>query len=194
MHRRAREVLDRLGIAVPLDVPVASLSVAQQQFVEIAKALLLEARILVLDEPTATLTPSEVEHLFKVMRDLRAAGVAIVFISHHLEEIFEICDRITVLRDGQYVGSRDVKDTTTDQLVEMMVGRRIENSFPPKPGAFPNAKVVLEVEEVQLRRGAQFHRSICGKVRFSVSRVLSDRDEPRRCFRCLARIQPRAAR
>ncbi|WP_410218986.1 sugar ABC transporter ATP-binding protein [Paracoccus sp. (in: a-proteobacteria)] len=153
MRRRAQEILQRLEVDLPLDIPIARLSVAEQQFVEIAKALSLDARILVLDEPTATLTPAEVEHLFKVMRELRAAGVAIVFISHHLEEIFEICDRITVLRDGEYVGSCDVADVTTDRLVEMMVGRRIENSFPPKPAPDPAAKVVLEVEEVQLRRG-----------------------------------------
>ncbi|AMY69389.1 sugar ABC transporter ATP-binding protein [Frigidibacter mobilis] len=153
MRRRAQEILRRLEVDLPLDVPIARLSVAEQQFVEIAKALSLNARILVLDEPTATLTPAEVEHLFKVMRELRAAGVAIVFISHHLDEIFEICDRITVLRDGEYVGSCDVADVTTDRLVEMMVGRRIENSFPPKPAADPGARVVLEVEELQLRRG-----------------------------------------
>ena len=153
MRRRARKILDDLGIAVPLDVPVARLSVAQQQFVEIAKALSLDASILVLDEPTATLTPSETEYLFKVLRELRSASVAIIFISHHLEEIFEVCDRITVLRDGEYVGSCDVSKVSIDDLVEMMVGRRIENSFPPKPAAAPNRKTVLEVEEIQLRRG-----------------------------------------
>ncbi len=152
MRRRADELFRDLDVDLPLDRPVASLSVAEQQFVEIAKALSLDARILVLDEPTATLTPSEVEHLFKVMRELRAAGVAIVFISHHLEEIFEICDRVTVLRDGEYVGSSDVGDLDTDRLVEMMVGRRIENSFPPKPEPVLGAPVVLQVEEVQLRK------------------------------------------
>ncbi|MFN6987365.1 MAG: ATP-binding cassette domain-containing protein, partial [Rhizobium oryzihabitans] len=105
MRKRAAEIMSRLAVDVPLDVPVHRLSVAQQQFVEIAKALSLDARILVLDEPTATLTPSETEHLFKVMRELRRQGVAIIFISHHLEEIFEICDRITVLRDGELIGS-----------------------------------------------------------------------------------------
>jgi len=152
MRERARTILQRLGIAIPLDVPVARLSVAEQQFVEIAKALSLEARILVLDEPTATLTPGEVEHLFKVMRELRRQGVAIVFISHHLEEIFEICDRITVLRDGSFVATCAVADTDTDRLVEMMVGRRIENSFPPKPTDI-GTEIVLECEEVQLRKG-----------------------------------------
>ncbi|MGC5254469.1 sugar ABC transporter ATP-binding protein, partial [Escherichia coli] len=88
----------------------------QQQFVEIAKALALDARILVLDEPTATLTPGEVEHLFKVMRGLREQGVAIIFISHHREEIFEICDRITVLRDGAYIGTCAVSEVDQARL------------------------------------------------------------------------------
>ncbi|SFC34878.1 sugar ABC transporter ATP-binding protein [Tropicimonas isoalkanivorans] len=153
MRRRAQEILQQLDVDISLHLPVASLSVAEQQFVEIAKALSLDARILILDEPTATLTPSEVEHLFKVIRELRKKGVAIVFISHHLEEIFQICDRITVLRDGEYIGTCNVSDVDNDGLVEMMVGRRIENSFPPKPGIAPDAARVLEVEEVQLKRG-----------------------------------------
>ena len=153
MRRRAGEILDRLGIEIPLTYPVRDLSVAEQQFVEIAKALSLEARILVLDEPTATLTPSETKHLFMVMRELRKQGVAIIFISHHLEEIFEVCDRITVIRDGEYVDTCKVTDVTNDRLVEMMVGRRIENSFPPKPAPGSDARVMLEVEEVQLAKG-----------------------------------------
>ncbi|WP_180900789.1 sugar ABC transporter ATP-binding protein [Martelella soudanensis] len=153
MRQRAREILRRLDVDLPLDVPVGRLSVAEQQFVEIAKALSLNARILVLDEPTATLTPSEVEHLFKVMRELRSQGVAVVFISHHLEEIFEICDRITVLRDGEFVATCRVANVDHDRLVEMMVGRRIENSFPPKPEPRPNAPMRLEVKEIQLRKG-----------------------------------------
>ncbi len=158
MHKRAGTIMRQLGVDVPLDVPVYRLSVAEQQFVEIAKALSLEARILVLDEPTATLTPAEVEHLFKVMRELRRQGVAMVFISHHLEEIFEICDRITVLRDGSFVGSCAVADVNNDRLVEMMVGRRIENSFPPKPAVRPEAHVVLDVEEIQLKKGGPVSR------------------------------------
>jgi ribose transport system ATP-binding protein len=153
MRERAAEIMALLGIDIPLTVPVRSLSIAEQQFVEIAKALALEARILVLDEPTATLTPAEVEHLFKVMRGLRSQGVAIIFISHHLEEIFEICDRITVLRDGELVGSCAVSDVDQARLVEMMVGRRIENSFPPKPTIDTAAPIVLDVEEVQIAKG-----------------------------------------
>ena len=152
MRQRANEIMRQLAVDVDMDVPVNRLSVAEQQFVEIAKALSLNARILVLDEPTATLTPSEVEHLFKVMRELRKQGVAIVFISHHLEEIFEICDRITVLRDGEFVGACAVSDVDNDRLVEMMVGRRIENNFPPKPATL-SGPAIIEVEKVQLKKG-----------------------------------------
>jgi ribose transport system ATP-binding protein len=158
MRKRAAEIMGRLAVDVPLDVPVHRLSVAQQQFVEIAKALSLDARILVLDEPTATLTPSETEHLFNVMRELRRQGVAIIFISHHLEEIFEICDRITVLRDGELIGSCLTSEVDNDRLVEMMVGRRIEASFPPKPQLDPSAAKVIEVEELQLKKGGPVSR------------------------------------
>ncbi|WP_417258835.1 sugar ABC transporter ATP-binding protein [Celeribacter sp.] len=152
MRARASEVLNKLGVEVSLDVPVAELSIAEQQFVEIAKALSLDARVLVLDEPTATLTPSEVEYLFRVMRELRSQGVAIVFISHHLEEIFEICDRITVLRDGEYVDTCEVNAIDTDRLVEMMVGRKIESNFPPKTISNPNARIVIDAQEIQLHK------------------------------------------
>ena len=93
-------------------MPIRESRWPQQQFVEIGKALSLEARILILDEPTATLTPAEAEHLFAIMRELKQQGVAMIFISHHLEEIFEVCDRITVLRDGQYVGMTEVAQPT----------------------------------------------------------------------------------
>ena len=158
MRKRAAEIMQRLGVTIRMDVPVHRLSVAEQQFVEIAKALSLDARILVLDEPTATLTPTEVEHLFKVMRELRRQGVAIIFISHHLEEIFQICDRITVLRDGEFVGSCAVSEVDNDRLVEMMVGRRIEHSFPPKPAREPAAPVLLDVEQLQLKRNGPVSR------------------------------------
>jgi ribose transport system ATP-binding protein len=158
MRRAAAEIFGRLGVAIDLSVPIRELSVAQQQFVEIGKALSLNARILILDEPTATLTPAEAEHLFTIMRDLKQQGVAMIFISHHLEEIFEVCDRITVLRDGQYVGMTDVAKTDVSRLVEMMVGRRIENSFPPKPALPADAKAVLEVNALQLHKDGPINR------------------------------------
>jgi ribose transport system ATP-binding protein len=158
MRRAAAEIFVRLGVTIDLSVEIRELSVAQQQFVEIGKALSLNARILILDEPTATLTPAEAEHLFAIMRELKQQGVAMIFISHHLEEIFEVCDRITVLRDGQYVGVTEVAHTDVGRLVEMMVGRRIESSFPPKPTLRSDAKVVLDVNALQLQKDGPVNR------------------------------------
>jgi ribose transport system ATP-binding protein len=154
MKRKAQEIFDKLDIDIDLAVEVGQLTSAQQQFVEIGKALLLDARILILDEPTATLTPNEAEHLFSIMRDLRRRGVAMIFISHHMEEIFQVCDRITVLRDGVNVGVAETTGITQEQLVEMMVGRKLENNFPAKPVlTAPYArKLALEVEAIQITR------------------------------------------
>ena len=152
MRERAAALCDRLGVDIDLSCPVQHLSVAQQQFVEIAKALALEARLLILDEPTATLTPGEAELLFDVMRELKRQGVAMIFISHHLEEIFEVCDRITVLRDGANVGGMATAHSDLDQLVEMMVGRKLANSFPPKPEYAQGQEIVLDVKRLRLAR------------------------------------------
>ncbi|KEZ76344.1 sugar ABC transporter ATP-binding protein [Salinisphaera hydrothermalis] len=146
MMAEAYELFDRLDIDIDPEIQVHRLSVADQQFVEIAKALSLNARVLVLDEPTAPLTPTEVERLFKIMRRLREGGVAMVFISHHLEEIFQVCDRITVLRDGTYVDSCAVTETDHDALVEMMIGRKVDNIFPPREPRNTNAPILLEAE------------------------------------------------
>ncbi|AKZ65036.1 ribonucleotide-diphosphate reductase subunit alpha [Herbaspirillum hiltneri N3] len=160
MRRRAEAIFRRLGVTIDLSMEVRRLSLAQQQFVEIGKALSLEARILILDEPTATLTPAEAAHLFTVMRELKRLGVAMIFISHHMEEIFEVCDRVTVLRDGAYVGSAEVVATTVDDLVEMMVGRRLQNTFPPKTAArmSTSMRTAMDVRAIQLRRDGPVNR------------------------------------
>ncbi|WP_416359854.1 sugar ABC transporter ATP-binding protein [Burkholderia ambifaria] len=158
MRCAAARIFARLGVSIDLDAPLRTLSVAQQQFVEIGKALSLDARILILDEPTATLTPAEAEHLFAIMRELKRQSVAMIFISHHLDEIFAVCDRITVLRDGQYVATTDVARTDVEQLVRMMVGRRLESSFPPKPVRAADAPAVLEVDALQIERDGPVNR------------------------------------
>ncbi|WP_431224984.1 sugar ABC transporter ATP-binding protein [Serratia sp. L9] len=150
MRAKAINIFKRLSVVLDMDVPVEQLSVAQQQFVEIAKALSLDARILVLDEPTATLTPGEAEHLFSIMRDLQLLGVGMVFISHHLEEIFQICDTITVLRDGEYIATVPSADTDIDRLVEMMVGRKVEQAFPVRNSQHDRSERILEAT---LQRG-----------------------------------------
>jgi len=152
MKDLASAVFARLGVAIDLAAEVRHLSIAQQQFIEIGKALSLEARILILDEPTATLTPQEAGRLFDVMRELKQQGVAMIFISHHMDEIFEICDRITVLRDGHYIGMSEVSAIDGERLVEMMVGRKLESNFPPKPAAPVSAPIALEARRVQIER------------------------------------------
>jgi len=147
--RRARELFERIGVPVPIDVPCGRLTVAQQQIVEIAKALSLDARIIVMDEPSATLTPQEVAHLFVIIRELKSQGIGVIYISHRLDEIDAIADRVTVLRDGQHIGTRPAADVNREQLIEMMVGRKIDNEFPKHASEIGAARLVVK----DLRRG-----------------------------------------
>ncbi|MCB9945077.1 MAG: sugar ABC transporter ATP-binding protein [Geminicoccaceae bacterium] len=150
MRRRARELLTSLDIHdLDPDVIVGSLSVGNRQRVEIAKALSHDARILIMDEPTAALTEHDVERLFGIVRLLRERGVGIIYISHRLEEIFLLADRVTVLRDGQYVATKPVSETSHDDLIEMMVGRRIDQLFPKIE--VPVGEPVLQVENLVRR-------------------------------------------
>ena len=129
MERESVEILKRVGLEISPSVPVRSLSVAQQQMVEIAKALSLNARILVMDEPSSSLTDSEVERMFAIMRKLKREGVGIIYISHKMKELFEITDRITVIRDGSYIGTIQTSEADMDQLVHMMVGRELTSYY-----------------------------------------------------------------
>jgi ABC-type sugar transport system ATPase subunit len=130
MAEKMGSILRSLHIAIPVDEKIKNLGMAQKQMVEIAKALTFESRILILDEPTASLTQEEVDALFAIIRGLREAGGSVVYISHRLEEIFALCDRVTVIRDGRYISTRRVTDTTKDQLVADMVGRSMDNYYP----------------------------------------------------------------
>ncbi len=146
LHRRATALLATLGITLNISLPVDSLSVAHQQMVEIAKALSLDAHVLILDEPSAVLTPAELQSLFALLRQLRARGTAILYISHRLEEIFELADRVTVLRDGRHISTRPIADVTRDGLIREMVGRTLDEEFPPRASAPGN--VALRVRDL----------------------------------------------
>ncbi len=150
LHRRAAEALERLGIDLDLRALVKNLSVAQRQMTEIAKAVTTEARIIVMDEPSATLTLRELAHLFDLVRTLKGQGVSVIYISHRLEELFEIADRVTVLRDGRHVITASVKDVTKDQLVKYMVGRELTGDYPRRARA--PGREVLSVRGLS-RRG-----------------------------------------
>jgi len=130
MHKKARELLESLGSDLDPSTPVGSLSAAQQQIVEIAKALSIDARVLIMDEPTAALTKREAGELYGIMKQLKAKGTSIIFISHRLEDIFEVADRTTVLRDGRKVGTWIVSEVSEKELIRAMVGREIDQLFP----------------------------------------------------------------
>lgn len=150
MRRKTQVLLDELHLPLDPKQPVAGLGVAQQQMVEIAKALSLDARLLIMDEPTSALTDTEIKQLFTVIRRLKARGVAVVFISHHMEEVFEICDRGTVLRDGEFIATVDLAGVTEDAIIRLMVGRNLEQQYPKAPAR--RGEEALRVEHLN-RRG-----------------------------------------
>ncbi len=144
LNRDAKGLLARVGLTIAPQTRVRQLSIAQQQLVEIARALSRSARVIVMDEPTATLTTAEQRILFATIATLRGAGVGLVFISHHLEEVFEVCDRITVLRDGAAVDTRPVGDWNEASLIQAMVNRPIEALFPERNAVL--GEVMLDVQ------------------------------------------------
>jgi ribose transport system ATP-binding protein len=147
LREKAKNVLDSLGFGhIPANKVVSELSVAHQQVVEICKALARESSVLILDEPTAVLATSEAEQLFKLLEDLRAKGVAIVYISHRLEEIFKLSDRITVMKDGTYVGTYETSTLDDKKLVNLMIGRTLESYFPARETHI--GETLLKVENI----------------------------------------------
>lgn len=150
MKALAEAQFERLSVDIPLNSEAGACSVGQQQMIEIAKALLTDTKVIIMDEPTSALTEREIQKLFEVIESLKKDGVSIVYISHRMEEIFAICDRITVMRDGRTVDTKDIPDTSFDEVVKKMVGRELTERFParnPSPG-----KVVLEVKHAS-RKG-----------------------------------------
>jgi ribose transport system ATP-binding protein len=145
-NTKARELLERVGLEINPDRLVSSLTVAQQQRVEIAKALAIDAKVVIMDEPTATLAEKEIEELFDVIRNLSSRGIAILYISHRLDEIFRIADRVTVMRDGKVVKTEPASELDEERLVRLMVGREVGNLY-PKPET-EIGEVVLRVEGI----------------------------------------------
>lgn len=153
MYAESRALFDRLGVELDPRRPARGLSIADQQIIEIAKAISLDAALLIMDEPTAALSGVEVDRLFAVARSLRDEGRAIVFISHRFEEVFDLCDTVTVMRDGDYVSTKRLADTTVDSLVAEMVGREVAELFPKTEAEI--GEVVLDVRD--LSSVGQFH-------------------------------------
>ncbi|HYP59664.1 MAG TPA: sugar ABC transporter ATP-binding protein, partial [Thermomicrobiales bacterium] len=146
MNREVDALLRPLGVSFTATTPVRGLSVADQQMVEIAKALSQDARVLIMDEPTASLSAREVERLFAIVRRLREQGVAILFVSHRLDEVAALSDRVTIFRDGGYVITAPTSELSTDQIIRHMVGRRLDSLFPKEDAEI--GEVVLSVREL----------------------------------------------
>jgi len=150
MNVRAAELIARVGLRVPVTTPVARLTAGQMQMVEIAKALLTRARIIIMDEPTSSLAVAESEQLFKIIRQLKADGIGIIYISHRMQEVMDLADRITVLRDGRYVGDLQRAEATHDKVVAMMVGRELSNQYFPEKHQRSSNEVMLEVKDLRV--------------------------------------------
>ena len=146
MRKRTREIFEELDVHVDPKAIMSTLPVSQRQMVEIAKAVSYNAKVIVFDEPTSSLTEAEVEHLFRIINMLKERGCGIIYISHKMDEILRISDEVTIMRDGQWVATRHAKDLTMEEIIKLMVGRELPNRFPPKdnkPG-----EVILEVEHL----------------------------------------------
>ncbi|MCM3024462.1 sugar ABC transporter ATP-binding protein [Bacillus ginsengihumi] len=146
MKALANKVLNQLDISLPFDRIAGSCSVGEQQMIEIAKTLMLEAKVIIMDEPTSALTEREIRSLFKVIHSLKKTGVSVVYISHRMEEIFEICDRITVMRDGKTIDTKAIEETSFDEVVKKMVGRDLEDRFPSRTAVLGD--IVFEVKNL----------------------------------------------
>ena len=146
MYDDTKRIFDELDIDIDPRVKVGTLSVSQMQMIEIAKAFSYDAKIVIMDEPTSSLTEKEVNHLFKIINKLKDKGCGIVYISHKMEEIFQLCDEITILRDGQWVATQPLEGMTMDQIIGMMVGRELTQRFPEKTNQ--PKEVILEVEHL----------------------------------------------
>lgn len=147
MLRETKSIFEQLRIKINPQQKIGLLSVSERQMIEIAKAVSCNARIIVLDEPTSSLTESEVEHLFSIIRTLRQQGVAVIYISHKMDEIFSIADEVTVMRDGRWIMTSNVADITRDRLISSMVGRDFSSMFPPKKNK-PSNEIVLKVRNL----------------------------------------------
>ena len=148
IYQKAEEVIDRMHIELNLESLAEELSIADRQLVAIARALATNAKILIMDEPSAPLTSAEVESMFEVVELLRKQGVSIIYISHRLEEIYRLSDRIVVIRDGEYVKTLITKDSHVEELIQLMVGRELTESYPPRGDCIKEDDVLLELKDV----------------------------------------------
>ena len=193
MHKKAKEVMASLGQDVDPTKPAGNFGMGVQQMIEIAKAVLINAKMIIMDEPTSSLGEKEVEQLMKTCRDLKARGIGIVFVSHKLEELFELCDRVEVIRDGEFIATKPIDQWDNDSLITAMVGRSLDNQFPKEFGE-KSKEPMLEVDNV-------VEAGVLNDVSFKAYggqilalQVWSAPVVPRSCARFSAQIRSTAAR
>ncbi len=150
VHAKARVLLNSIGSKVSTHKLVSELSVSDKQMVEIAKALSFDSKLIIMDEPSSSLTADEMEKLIAIIHDLKSKGIAIIYISHRLDEIFGFCDVVTVMRDGHVIDTRAVSEMTRNQMISMMVGRTIENEYPARPDSA--GETILEIKRIETRK------------------------------------------
>ena len=148
MHKKAAEVMQSLGQDIDPRKAAGTFGMGVQQMIEIAKAVLIDAKMIIMDEPTSSLGEKEVKQLMQTCRELKARGVGILFVSHKLEELFELCDRVTVIRDGEFIETRDIAGWNNDSLITAMVGRTLENQFPKEFGT--KGECMLKIENLSI--------------------------------------------
>lgn len=150
IHKEARMLLDSIGSSIDTHTAVEELSVSEKQMVEICKALAFHSKLIIMDEPSTTLTDKEMQRLIAIINDLRSQGITIIYISHKLDEIFELCDRVTIMRDGHVIDTKDTKDLGRAEMISKMVGRTIENEYPPR--ASKVGDTILEVKNLTTKK------------------------------------------
>ena len=150
IHKAARALLDSIGSTISTTTLVGDLSASEKQMVEISKALSFNSKLIIMDEPSSSLTADELKQLFKIIHDLRVKGIAIIYISHKLDEIFELCDIVTILRDGQVVDTKPIGDLTRDEMIAKMIGRELGDEFPERPRCV--GETIMEVKSLNTRK------------------------------------------
>src|SRR5512141_362268 len=176
VHTKARKLLDSIGSKVDTHRQVSALSVSDKQMVEIAKALSFDSKLIIMDEPSSSLTDDEMQKLIKIIADLKSKATAIIYISHKLDEIFGFCDVVTVMRDGRVIDTKPVGELSRNQMIAMMVGRTIENEYPPRPDCA--GETILEIKDVRTRKLKDVHLTLRkGEILGLVGLVGSGRTE-----------------
>lgn len=158
VHSKARRLLDSIGCKIDTQQQVSELSVSDKQMIEIAKALSFDSKLIIMDEPSSSLTADEMRQLIKIIHELKNKGIAIIYITHKLDEIFNFCDVVTVMRDGHMIDTRKVNSISRNEMISMMVGRTIENEYPPRPNCV--GEIILEIKNINTNKLKNVHLTL----------------------------------